>query len=286
MALITVTVVQNNGLPSNFYNPQSAQIQDSSIKYVKQAGQYSLILYYDQQAAVLQELLVSETIYELFDMYAGFILITAQRIEGGNQISEPLLINANSVSYNVALSAKDPLSLSVIAYSNLAVGTFSTGDIITGDVSKATALVVTDDGVGLMVVHPIKGTITSADAISNQLDTPVTADVDSYTAANQKYIKYEPGRSTAVKTKDIVAMVNVPDSDRAITAVSIADKSFTIGGDHQADYTRDVPFMVDGSTGNDGAYSVVQSVLDGSDTVIYVAQTIFDSTADGDIKTA
>lgn len=69
----------------------------------------------------------------------------------------------------------------------------------------------------------------------------------------------------------------------AITAVSIANKTFTIGGDQTALIGAGSKITVSGSTGNDGDYNVVSSTLTGGDTVITVVETIADATADGDI---
>jgi hypothetical protein len=69
-----------------------------------------------------------------------------------------------------------------------------------------------------------------------------------------------------------------------IDAVDQGDDTFTVNG---ADYTDSLVantiIAVDGSTGNDGIYHVVSSALDGSDTVITVAEEIPDATADGNV---
>lgn len=73
-------------------------------------------------------------------------------------------------------------------------------------------------------------------------------------------------------------------SSRAIAAVSTGDKEFAVAGDHANDYSAGDTIFVDGSTGNDGTYTVVSATYDGStNTDIVVEENIPDATADGDI---
>ena len=69
----------------------------------------------------------------------------------------------------------------------------------------------------------------------------------------------------------------------AITAVDQPNKKFTIAGDHTATLTASSSFTVQGSTGNDGTYTVVSSTLVLTNTEIVVSQSVPDATADGDI---
>lgn len=70
----------------------------------------------------------------------------------------------------------------------------------------------------------------------------------------------------------------------AITAVNQGAQSFTIAGDHAADYPAGVSFDVSGSTGNDGGYTVVSSTFGAGSTVIVTVEAISDATADGAIE--
>lgn len=290
MATVTLNVVNINDI--NFLTvPTAIGIEDLNIKYVfthKKATQYdtanSDVLYYDEQASKLAVIAVEETPYDIFGMYGGFKLITAERL-GATEASKAMLINTSSTGYQVALSAKDPLSLVLITYSALAGGVFNIGDTITGDTTYATAEVVFDNGADFMVIHPVKGTLSTADAISNTATPQVSADIDTYTAADQKYLQYEEGLSVAAKKKDIVARFNVLSADRAVTAVDLVNNTVTIAGDHEADFTKDVPLFWDGSTANDGMYSV-KSSLYGSATVITLNQPIPNYIADGTLKFA
>ncbi len=289
MAKITVTAVSINGI--DFVSaPLSLDIEATNIKYVFQhlpTSPYDValteIIYYDEQAARIAHVLVTETAHEVFALYDGFLIITSERIDGVAN-TKPMLINNNSIGYGVALSPKDDSSLSVIAYDTL-VNTFQVNDIITGGTSKATARIIFDDGIRTMYVHPISGTLQAAETITGTNTPTPTANVVSYTAALQKYYQYQLGHKVSQKKKDMVALLNSITVTDAITAVSLANNTFTLLGDHHLRYTLDVPFFVDGSTGNDGLYSVISSTYDGTNTIITVAQPILSSVADGNITT-
>lgn len=70
----------------------------------------------------------------------------------------------------------------------------------------------------------------------------------------------------------------------AITAVSTGSKRFTIAGSHASEFTVGLKIRVAGSTGNDREYTVVSSTaVAGPNTQIVVAETVADSTADGNL---
>ena len=280
MAQVTFNVLQMEE-EVLFDAPRSMSINSDSIKYAVQSGTGSKILYYDEQKARLVELLVSETPFAIKTAVSTLVLVNVQRVEA-SETNTPMLLNPNSEAYNVALSSKDALSLAKVAYSNLAGGTFTVNDILTGSGTLATVRVVFDDGTGFAVVHPVSGVLATTDSLTSS-DGSVTADVDTYTAADQHFIQYDNGHKVAGKLKDMVVEVAV-SATRAITDVDLYNNTFTIAGNHQVDYIPGTPIFVDGSTGNDGMYTVVSSFYDGSDTVITVLQSIPDSTADGDIK--
>lgn len=289
MSLITLSVIKINEEPQgtlsgSTYTPVSFQIEDSRIKYVYQSGIFTTVIYYDELSAKLVYLLVTETPEAIYDLYAGFLIITAESIDDITSQVRPMLLNELSVCYGVALSSKDPNSLAIIAYGSL-TGTFNVNDVVQGDTSLATAKIITDDATGLMVVHPLKGVLQAADVLTviSSPTNAATATITTYTAANQKYYQYEPGIGVARKKKDIIAYLSANNLNYAITAVSLANNTFTISGNHQARLTRDVPFFVDGSTANDGLYSVLASIVTGGNTVITVAQVIPSATADGTI---
>jgi len=289
MALIQVTAVSING-EDLVSGPLALNIEDNAIKYVFQHKKTSAydsanteIIYYDQMAAKLAVVLVTETVKAVFDMYAHFLMITAQRLDG-IPVTKPMLLNDNSFGYGIALSPKDDDSVSIIAYNTL-VNTFQVNDIITGGTSGATARILYDSGYRTMYVHPIKGTLQSGETITGTNSPTPTAVIVSYTAALQKYYQYESGQSVARKKKDIVAVLNQLSVTYGITAVSLANNTIDISGNHHLELTLGVPFMIDGSTGNDGLYSVVSSRYTGSATRITVKQILQDATADGDVTT-
>src|SRR3990167_6461421 len=289
MNTITLNVASKDGYSFSTI-PIALDIEDVNIKYVfghiaVNAYDTALteVIYYDEQASRLAHIWCSDTPYAVWSLYVGFVLITAERLDT-TTVTKPMLINESSTGYAVPLSSKDDESIALIAYSNLLIGTFTRGDIVTGSISEATAKVLFDDGIGFMVVHPLTGVLLTTDNISNQ-DTPaVTADVDTYTAASQKYNLYEAGYSSSADKKAIVSRLPDTTTTRAITAVSLANNTLTIGVNAQAQFTKDVPFFIDGSTGNDGLYSVVSSINSAGNTIITVKQTLLDATADGSIK--
>jgi len=73
--------------------------------------------------------------------------------------------------------------------------------------------------------------------------------------------------------------------ERNINAVNQSNDYFTITGEHDSDYLKGDTVVVDGSTGNDGEYTVVKAVYQSGDdtTDIYVDSEISSSTADGTI---
>lgn len=73
-----------------------------------------------------------------------------------------------------------------------------------------------------------------------------------------------------------------PTVSVAITAVSTGSKTFTIAGNYTDRLTTGAVFFVDGSTANNGKYTVVSAVY-GTSTVITVSETIASSTADGNV---
>lgn len=73
-------------------------------------------------------------------------------------------------------------------------------------------------------------------------------------------------------------------TDYAITVVDQGTDTFTIAGDHTAEFPTGSIIRVTGSTGNDGEYVVDTSVLDTGNTEITVEEEIPNATADGDIQ--
>jgi len=72
---------------------------------------------------------------------------------------------------------------------------------------------------------------------------------------------------------------------RTITAVSQANDTFKVAGDHTSEYAAGKRIRVTGSTGNDGTYKIAKegSSLDGSDTLIPVDEDIPSAVADGQL---
>jgi hypothetical protein len=76
------------------------------------------------------------------------------------------------------------------------------------------------------------------------------------------------------------------DQDRtayAITGVSTGDKKFTIAGDHASEMAAGTLISIDGSTGNDGNYTVVSATY-GAATEVVVSEAVPDATVDGTLS--
>ncbi len=67
----------------------------------------------------------------------------------------------------------------------------------------------------------------------------------------------------------------------AVTAVDQVAKKFTIGGNHASVIAA--PLRINGSTGNDGLYTLVSATDVGGNTEIVVSEAIDDATADGNV---
>ena len=69
----------------------------------------------------------------------------------------------------------------------------------------------------------------------------------------------------------------------AITAVDQPNKKFTLTGDLTASFTGVTSINVQGSTGNDGVYTVVSATLVAGDTEVVVSETLASNVVDGTI---
>lgn len=107
--------------------------------------------------------------------------------------------------------------------------------------------------------------------------------------ANQSTYTIGPGGDfDTVRPQEIngaAILLNASPQGFAITAVAPANDTFTIAGDQTTYFGVGVPFVVSGSTGNDGTYTVQSSVY-GTSTVISVLESVDDPTADGSILVA
>lgn len=78
-----------------------------------------------------------------------------------------------------------------------------------------------------------------------------------------------------------VAMDNT--AKYAITAVNAGTKTFTISGDHAADFAYSQNIYINGSTGNDKGYHVVSATYGAPNTAVVVSEVVPSAVADGDI---
>jgi hypothetical protein len=84
-------------------------------------------------------------------------------------------------------------------------------------------------------------------------------------------------------TEKITTIDTDADYTYAIAAVSTLNNTFSIAGDYTSLFTAENTFVVDGSTANDGNYTVSSSVYTAPNTVITCSTAIDDATVDGDI---
>ncbi len=92
----------------------------------------------------------------------------------------------------------------------------------------------------------------------------------------------QPGALTSTEFL-ITEEATADNLSHAITAVDTEAFTFTIAGDHEDDFKGGL-FTVSDSTGNDGIYTLVGVAVDGGDTTLFVAETIPDGTADGNVQ--
>lgn len=97
-------------------------------------------------------------------------------------------------------------------------------------------------------------------------------------------IAYDMGELTGRNYTQILGLINAKTFSRAVTGVNLSLNTFAVSGNRTAEFTANQPFYCEGSTGNDGLYSVVSSSHNGGTTTIVVKQAIPDDTADGTLK--
>lgn len=295
---ITLNALKLNGQDLT-NTPKEISIEASALKYVFQHVKTSAyddgnteVIYYDEQASTLAILICEETSYDIFNTITSDEaydasnpqLATIERINA-TKVTKPVLLFGNAYGYSVALSSKDLDSIAVVKHGSETVSTFQGGEVVTGQTTLATALVLYDSGFNTMYVHPLRGVLSGTEVIIGNT-TGATATITSYTASNQKFLQYQEGEHSSVVKKDLVVLLSDNTASRAIQSASAANKTFTLSGNVHDDYSLDVPFFVDNSADNDGLYSVVSSRYNGSNTVITVRQSVpADSGVSGNIIT-
>lgn len=68
-----------------------------------------------------------------------------------------------------------------------------------------------------------------------------------------------------------------------VSAVSMASKTITLDADYSSEFYRFQTITINGSTGNDGEYTVLEVGLSAGNTILTVQETIPDATADGNV---
>ena len=88
------------------------------------------------------------------------------------------------------------------------------------------------------------------------------------------------GRLASLLDSDGV-QIRPPKYVHAVAAVSVGSKTFSVSGDQTTNVTASI--RVNGSTANDGLYTVASSVYSAPNTVITVDEALGDATADGNV---
>jgi len=132
-------------------------------------------------------------------------------------------------------------------------------------------------------------TVKSRGVIAGDTVIEVEEDVTNATADGVLYVDHLPiARSLATPGGDdsyhwqLVVVEYTPLF--GIIGVDTVSETFTISGDHQSTFPAGTEFRAQGSTGNDGLYTVKSVSLSAGDTVIEVNEDITDITVDGGLK--
>jgi len=188
-------------------------------------------------------------------------------------VSETVAINPDNVKTvvtladgTVVISVYDALSAKLVEYQS----TQALLDVYTLYAAMDGKQLIKAFTIGAATLN--RGMIINLNSIAAQVGT-----------ANPYLIEYDLGERNHVNKKSISAFVNAATLNLAITAVSVANKTFTVAGDQTATFVAGQPFIVAGSTGNDKIYTTVSSAF-GAATVITVYETVLSAVADGNIR--
>ena len=105
-----------------------------------------------------------------------------------------------------------------------------------------------------------------------------------FSATINHYVYKTYVKNAYTDTEVIVLEPSTDSPEYNITAVDTGDETFTIAGDHVSEFYNGNTFVVAGSTGNDGDWTVASAVLDTGNTVITVTGDITNAVADGTIQ--
>jgi len=180
-------------------------------------------------------------------------------------LKDTLLANSKNVWDESGLLERMPARLR-----ELVEAVYSTGMVVT--VATSATVVV------------ISGSVYSAAA-----QYPAWGSDDIAAATGRAFICGD--ESNTLKSVDSAMQItldaNATESNGALYAITVVhqgNKKFTIAGAHASDYTVADKIAVNGSTGNDGTYTVASATeIAGPNTEIVVDEAVPDATADGNI---
>ena len=114
----------------------------------------------------------------------------------------------------------------------------------------------------------------------SRLVFPITASQNTYTIGPGGDFNTERPQQV-----DGCGLLLAPDTGTfAITAVSSTNRTFTVAGDVTGSFPSGSDFLVTGSTGNNGNYTIITAVF-GTSTVVTVSEAVPSTVADGTITT-
>lgn len=123
------------------------------------------------------------------------------------------------------------------------------------------------------------GRLATADTVTVKIDT--VANSTRYTVFIDGVGFDFNSDATATSAEIEAGLVSILNAGYPITAVSIVLDKFTIAGNHVTSFPAGAQFRVDGSTGNDGDYTIVRARLVSGSTEIEVEEDVMSAVVDG-----
>lgn len=157
---------------------------------------------------------------------------------------------------------------------------------VTTEVGKSVVIRRVTEGAFINAAQPTLG--KTADSTDDYVVLAIISDYEDDLIDGSRILFGD--RRVIVDIKDLAITISTSDTfldnSYAIGDVDDAAETFTVSGeDATAIFSAGAEFVVTGSTGNDGTWTVDTSVLSGADTVITVTGNITNATVDGNITT-
>lgn len=260
-------------------------VPDDILGITTKADLSSVIQYFNTQKSKLDSV---ETTTNVNTIYAAMTNPQMVAIEGIDATTfspvKTFVVNKNNYLISTGSAAGYAITGASVLNKTFTVAGDHASEFVKGRIIHVAGS--TDNDGTYTVVSSVYGTST----VITVTTAPVSTTVDGYLNYSTVVKDYNIGRHISARSKQYKGFFNTLatafNAGVVITAVSTANKTFTIAGSHLAYFTNGFygqAIRVSGSTGNDKLYSVVKAVVSGGATVITVNETIADSTADGSI---